>query len=411
MGPSPALTISWTSTSPAAATSESAEVSQPHRHARRRPAQALIRIRRRLLADPLLHRANEPELWPAVLRYGADLARWFAVNLGWRLVVDSAGGFARLHKVAARPDPTRPARLNDTPLTPRKYTLLFLACAALLTSNRARPPCRSSPRTSPSCPRPKTPSPPSTRPTATATGSRSQVRSSGWPSTGSSPSVTATSTTTPPIRPLTRSSTSTTACSPTSCHAPPALRWSPIPPTCCMRSTQPARPGHRPRGAIVLRRLADDPLVYHDDLDAAERDWLGPRWQVANRLAAELGLTLERRAEGFTAIDRSIAEPMTDDRFPAAGSTVAHCALLLAEYLVDRHRAARVPEEGRCRPRARTEFSARRPRPRPDRRLRSPLRLGPMGPGRGRGPPSSRGERWTTWLGSGSSTAWTMPWS
>ena len=93
--------------------------------------QALIRIRRRLLADPLLHRANEPELWPAVLRYGADLARWFAVNLGWRLVVDSAGGFARLHKVTARPDPTRPARLNDTPLTPRKYTLLFLACAAL----------------------------------------------------------------------------------------------------------------------------------------------------------------------------------------------------------------------------------------------------------------------------------------
>jgi hypothetical protein len=38
---------------------------------------------------------------------------------------------------------------------------------------------------------------------------------------------------------------------------------------------------------------------------------------------------------------------MTDDRFPAAGSTVAHCALLLAEYLVDRHRAARDPEEGR----------------------------------------------------------------
>ena len=94
-----------------------------------------------------------------------------------------------------------------------------------------------------------------------------------------------------------------------------------------MRSTRPARPEDIARaGHRVLRRLADDPLVYHDDLDAAERDWLGPRWQVANRLAAELGLTLERRAEGFTAIDRSIAEPMTDDRFPAAGSTVAHCA-------------------------------------------------------------------------------------
>lgn len=38
---------------------------------------------------------------------------------------------------------------------------------------------------------------------------------------------------------------------------------------------------------------------------------------------------------------------MTDDRFPNAGSTVAHCALLLAEFLVDRHRAARFPGEGR----------------------------------------------------------------
>ena len=32
--------------------------------------QALIRIRRRLLADPLLHRANEPELWPAYVPDG-----------------------------------------------------------------------------------------------------------------------------------------------------------------------------------------------------------------------------------------------------------------------------------------------------------------------------------------------------
>ena len=67
--------------------------------------QALTRIRRRLLADPLLHRANEPELWPAVLRYGADLARWFAVNLGcgwWSIRPGDSPGCTR-----SRPDRTR----------------------------------------------------------------------------------------------------------------------------------------------------------------------------------------------------------------------------------------------------------------------------------------------------------------
>jgi hypothetical protein len=291
--------------------------------------QALIRIRRRLLADPLLHRANEPELWPAVLRYGADLARWFAVNLGWRLVVDSAGGFARLHKVAARPDPTRPARLNDTPLTPRKYTLLFLACAALdeqprqttlsvLSENVVELSAAEDPI-----------------PTFDPSNSHSdRVAFAGaikWLAANRIIAVRDGN--------LDDYATDPTADALLDVNDPTDVLHEVYP---AGAAGDIARAGHR-----VLRRLADDPLVYHDDLDAAERDWLGPRWQVANRLAAELGLTLERRAEGFTAIDRSIAEPMTDDRFPAAGSTVAHCALLLAEYLVDRHRAARGPEEGR----------------------------------------------------------------
>jgi uncharacterized protein (TIGR02678 family) len=211
--------------------------------------QALIRIRRRLLADPLLHRANEPELWPAVLRYGADLARWFAVNLGWRLVVDSAGGFARLHKVAARPDPTRPARLNDTPLTPRKYTLLFLACAALdeqprqttlsvLSENVAELSAAEDPI-----------------PTFDPSNSHSDrvafagaikwlaanriiaVRDGNLDDYATDPTADAL------LDVNDRLLAHLLSC-------PPALRWSPIPPTCCMRSTQPARPGTSPARAI-----------------------------------------------------------------------------------------------------------------------------------------------------------------
>jgi uncharacterized protein (TIGR02678 family) len=309
--------------------------------------QALTGIRRRLLADPLLHRANEPELWPAVLRYGADLARWFAVNLGWRLVVDSAGGFARLHKVAARPDPTRPARLSDTPLTPRKYTLLFLACAALdeqprqttlsvLSENVAELSAAEDPI-----------------PTFDPSNSHSdRVAFAGaikWLAANRIIAVrdgNLDDYATDPTADALLDVNDRLLAHLLSCPTSPALVADP---TDVLHEVYPAgaagdvaRAGHR-----VLRRLADDPLVYHDDLDAAERDWLGPRWQVANRVAEELGLALERRAEGFAAVDPSIGEPVTDDRFPAAGSTVAHCALLLAEYLVDRHRAPRDPEEGR----------------------------------------------------------------
>jgi uncharacterized protein (TIGR02678 family) len=309
--------------------------------------QALTRIRRRLLADPLLHRADEPELWPTVLRYGADLARWFAVNLGWRLVVDPAGGFARLHKIAARPDPTRPARLNDTPLTPRKYTLLFLACAALdeqprqttlsiLSENVAELSMAED-----------------SIPTFDPSNSHSdRVAFAGairWLAANRIIAVrdgNLDEYTTDPTTDALLDVNDRLLAHLLSCPTSPALADDPAD---VLQEVYPSgsagdtsRAGHR-----VLRQLADDPLVYHEDLDAAERDWLTPRWQVVNRVAADLGLTLERRAEGFAAVDPSTGEPMTDDRFPIAGSTVAHCSLLLAEYLVNRHQASRSAEEGR----------------------------------------------------------------
>jgi uncharacterized protein (TIGR02678 family) len=251
--------------------------------------QALIRIRRRLLADPLLHRANEPELWPAVLRYGADLARWFAVNLGWRLVVDPAGGFARLHKVASRPDPTRPARLNETPLTPRKYTLLFLACAALdeqprqttlsvLSENVAELSAAEDPI-----------------PTFDPSNSHSdRVAFAGaikWLAANRIIAVrdgNLDDYATDPTADALLDVNDRLLAHLLSCPTSPALVADP---TDVLHEVYPAgaagdiaRAGHR-----VLRRLADDPLVYHDDLDAAERDWLGPRWQVANRLPQSSG--------------------------------------------------------------------------------------------------------------------------
>jgi uncharacterized protein (TIGR02678 family) len=87
-----------------------------------------------------------------------------------------------------------------------------------------------------------------------------------------------------------------------------------------------------------FRRLLEDPVVYYDDLDAATRDWLDrARPSIHTRLEADLGLQIERRKEGLAAVDPQ--GELNDGLFPDGGSTRNHAALLLAERLADWHRA------------------------------------------------------------------------
>jgi uncharacterized protein (TIGR02678 family) len=311
----------------------------------------LVRARRRLLTDPLLHKADEPELWPVLLRHRDELARWFMANLGWRLVVDPAGGFARLHKVAAHPDPTRPATLNDTALTVRKYTLLLLAGAALDEQPRQTTLSVLSERVA------ELSAAEDVVPTFDPSNSHADrlafagavkwlaanrvlnVRDGSLDAYITDPGADALLDVNDRL--LTRL---------LSCPTSPALVEDPAD---VLHEVYPAggtaRAGHQ-----VLRRLADDPVVYFDELTDDERAWLTPRWQVVNRFLGDLGLVVERRAEGLAGIDPSLGEPLSDRRFPTAGSTVAHCALLLAEHLVGRHQAARQqldgPDAGAPRP-------------------------------------------------------------
>jgi len=301
----------------------------------------LALLRRRLLVDPLVHKADDLELWPLVLRHREDLARWFVATLGWRLVVDPAGGFARLHKVPTRPDPTRPATLNDTPLTVRKYTLLFLACAALdeqpgqttlsiLSESVAEL---------------------SAAEEAIRSFDPSNSHADRLAFAGAVKWLAANRVVTVRDGSLDAYISDPTAdalldindrllAQLLSCPTSPALVDDPADALHEVYPSGPAGDGAR-AGHRVLRRLVDDPIVYFEELTDRELDWLGPRWQVVNRFAADLDLAVERRAEGLAAVDPSTTEPMSDLRFPAAGSTVAHCALLLAEHLADRHQAAR----------------------------------------------------------------------
>jgi uncharacterized protein (TIGR02678 family) len=87
----------------------------------------------------------------------------------------------------------------------------------------------------------------------------------------------------------------------------------------------------------VFRLLLDDPVVYLDDLDARAREWLGHGSGFAyERLEADVGLAVERRAEGLAAIDPE--GTLSDSTFPEGSSTVKHAALLLCEWMADRAR-------------------------------------------------------------------------
>ncbi|MBK5249514.1 MAG: TIGR02678 family protein [Actinomycetales bacterium] len=97
-----------------------------------------VRAARSLLVHPLLRADGDPELFRLARRHADHLRRWFELNAGWRLVVDSqvvrllktqTVGGASSAAIAGH-HPAR-ARRGDPPFTRRRYVLLCLALAAL----------------------------------------------------------------------------------------------------------------------------------------------------------------------------------------------------------------------------------------------------------------------------------------
>jgi uncharacterized protein (TIGR02678 family) len=84
----------------------------------------------------------------------------------------------------------------------------------------------------------------------------------------------------------------------------------------------------------LTRRLLDEPVLYYDELNDAERSYLtGQRAAITARIAEFTGLVAEVRAEGIAMVDP--ADDLTDVRMPESG-TEGHATLLLAEYLAGR---------------------------------------------------------------------------
>lgn len=102
---------------------------QQAQHERRRAVRAL-------LVSPLLHADRDLEAFRLVRRHADWLRTFFGQEAGWTLTVDTT--LARLRKVPATlNDGTRPARARraDPPFSRRRYVLLCLALATLETSD------------------------------------------------------------------------------------------------------------------------------------------------------------------------------------------------------------------------------------------------------------------------------------
>ncbi|MDX3128236.1 TIGR02678 family protein [Streptomyces europaeiscabiei] len=90
---------------------------------------------RLLLARPLLTEASDPAGFELVRRRRDPLAQWFDYTCGWTLTVEPRRGYARLAKVRADPDGSRPARRarsGRAPFDRRRYVLLCVTAAELL---------------------------------------------------------------------------------------------------------------------------------------------------------------------------------------------------------------------------------------------------------------------------------------
>jgi uncharacterized protein (TIGR02678 family) len=90
---------------------------------------------RLLLANPLISERASPEWFDLIRHRREPITRWFDYYCGWTMIVEPRLGYARLVKVRTATDPSRPARRLRTGRSPfdrRRYVLLCLVAAELL---------------------------------------------------------------------------------------------------------------------------------------------------------------------------------------------------------------------------------------------------------------------------------------
>lgn len=315
-------------------------------HERRRAARALLR-------SPLLHADRDLEAFRLVRRHADDLKQWFAREAGWTLTVDTT--VARLRKVPATlDDGTRAARArrSDPPFSRRRYVLLCLALAILETLEQQVALGKLAELIVGSVA--------ADQDLADAgiafdLDTRDQRRDLVAVvrlllDLGALRLVDGTDTdyvagTGDALYTIDRAALSALLATR---RAPSSIEADDLDErlAALVAEVAPDTPDARNRAirTHLTRRLLDDPVVYHDDLDDDQRAYLtGQRARLVGAVTEATGLEPEIRAEGIAMVDdRGDA---TDLEVPDQG-TDGHLTLLVAEELARRLRDAAAAEPG-----------------------------------------------------------------
>ncbi len=291
---------------------------------------------RHLLAHPLTHATEAPEVFVAILRNRDWLVSWFADHAGWRLSVEPSAGFARLNKIPASVDDSRAACAEGRPaLDRRRYTLLCLTLAAFdevgaqttlaSLANRVEELSRDEELLAPFDPTS------GAERRAFVDALRMLVALGVLRVRDGDADRYAQSTEGDALFDVQERLLSHLIAAP----RPPAFAGTPerLLEEIWPDTEEGERLRHRHQ---VVRRLLDDPVLYFEDLSNEAFEWLDhSRGFLYKLLEEDAGFTVERRAEGLAAIDPSGIT--ADTSFPDGGSTLKHAAILLAEQLVRLH--------------------------------------------------------------------------
>ncbi|QKW34464.1 TIGR02678 family protein [Actinomadura sp. NAK00032] len=326
----------------------------------REEKEEVARAIRLLLGRPLVSLHTDPDGFDLIRRRHSALARWFDYYCGWRLFMEPRLGYARLVKVRADADRSRPARRRRSTRAPfdrRRYTLLCLVAAEALAA-----------------------------PVTTIGMLAQRVVQAAGAEEGIMPfdpvrgeeraafvdalkllehygAVTAVDGATDAFldsaeaKVLYRVDATRVMRLLAAPVAPSRLAgtdWPDLGRLAVERRYGSEEPTETQKNLwarhSLLRRLLDDPVVYRADLSPAEIAYAGSLTgrQILRRAAEEAGLELEERAEGYLLVDTDAIA--TDSKFPDDGSHAKVAALLLLDRLVkdgESSRAALVEEAAR----------------------------------------------------------------
>ncbi|MBT2207499.1 TIGR02678 family protein [Actinomadura sp. NEAU-AAG7] len=293
---------------------------------------------RALLRRPLLTAESDPEVLVLVRRHQAELRDWLSRETGWRLQVDAE--MARLFKtVPTLDDGTHPARGRaGEPFGRRRYVVLCLALAVLERADAQTTLGRLAEEVLNAAAEPDLAFPFSLDSRAERSDLVAVVRlllGLGVLRRVSGDEESYLSATGDVLYDVRRA---VLAALPTGARGPSTVTAAgfeerlaelvdePVPDTDELRN-RALRRG-------LTRRLLEDPVVYYDDLDDAERAYLvSQRAAITRRIEEAAGLVAEARAEGVAMVDPD--DELTDVRMPEQ-RTDGHVTLLVAEYLSDR---------------------------------------------------------------------------